>query len=123
MEHDTFGLMLGFGQQCHHECWADSVLRCFGDKNERSNYSLSGFLLYRADYWLSSAPYAKALALGTFTLLVILLGGFMIYMVKGTAQPGAEMSCQLPSLGLGAILSMKQRLGLKMLWTFKEKNA
>eukprot|EP00667_Euglena_gracilis_P003434 EG_transcript_3446 len=70
--------------------WLSTELTIFhnlirkADKNERSNYSLSGFLLYRADYWLSSAPYAKALALGTFTLLVILLGGFMIYMVKGT---------------------------------------
>jgi hypothetical protein len=54
------------------------------DKIDRARYSLRAFCFYRADFWLSSTPYAKPLALGTFTLYVLALGGFMLYIVKGT---------------------------------------
>eukprot|EP00667_Euglena_gracilis_P003442 EG_transcript_3453 len=37
-------------------------------------YSLMNFFSYRADFWLSTNTYAKPIALGSFTLVLILIG-------------------------------------------------
>jgi len=44
---------------------------------DRSRYSLANFFSYRADFWLSTNTYAKPLALGTFTLVLILVGALL----------------------------------------------
>ena len=41
------------------------------------HYNINQFFSYRADYYLSTQSYAKPLALGAFTLIIISIGGFL----------------------------------------------
>eukprot|EP00668_Euglena_longa_P015319 GGOE01019386.1.p1 GENE.GGOE01019386.1~~GGOE01019386.1.p1 ORF type:complete len:792 (+),score=259.72 GGOE01019386.1:35-2377(+) len=59
--------------------WVCSELRLYSRLDEGNDqvdgrYSLVNFFSYRADFWLSTNTYAKPIALGSFTLVLILIG-------------------------------------------------